>query len=105
VREARAGTGRFALSRIVIVVLAADCDDRLRPGEDHGVLRHLLRFSVVALPLTFLPILLVANDSTYMGRYRNGRFSNVLGILYFILILAIAVSAIPLLIVTNGGQG
>ena len=40
-----------------------------------------------------------------MGRYRNGRFSNALGILYFILILAIAVSAIPLLIVTNGGQG
>jgi manganese transport protein len=62
-------------------------------------------FSVVALPLTFLPILLVANDPTYMGRYRNGRFSNVLGVLYFILILAIAVSAIPLMILTNGGQG
>jgi Mn2+/Fe2+ NRAMP family transporter len=62
-------------------------------------------FSVVALPLTFLPILLVANDPTYMGRYRNGRFSNVLGVAYFILILAIAVSAIPLMILTNGGQG
>jgi hypothetical protein len=29
----------------------------------------------------------------------------VLGVLYFILILAIAVSAIPLMIITNGGQG
>ena len=26
-------------------------------------------FSVVALPLTYLPILLVANDKAYMGRY------------------------------------
>ena len=62
-------------------------------------------FSVVALPLTFLPVLLVANDPTYMGRYRNGRLSNVLGIVYFILILAVAVSAIPLMLLTNGGQG
>jgi manganese transport protein len=59
----------------------------------------------VALPLTFLPILLVANDPVYMGRYRNGRVSNALGILYFVLILAIALTAIPLLIFTNGGTG
>ena len=62
-------------------------------------------FSVVALPLTFLPILLVANDPAYMGSNRNSRFSNVIGIVYFVLILAIAVSAIPLMILTNGGQG
>jgi len=55
--------------------------------------------------LTFLPILLVANDPTYMGRYTNGRISNALGIVYFALILVIAVSAIPLLLITNGGQG
>jgi Mn2+/Fe2+ NRAMP family transporter len=62
-------------------------------------------FSVVALPLTYLPILLVANDRTYMGDQVNGRFANVLGVLYFILILAIAVSAIPLMLITHGGQG
>ena len=62
-------------------------------------------FSVVALPLTFLPILLVANDPVYMGRHRNKRFSNVMGVAYFVLILVIAVSAIPLMILTNGGQG
>ena len=28
-------------------------------------------FSVVALPLTYLPILLVANDRTYMGDARR----------------------------------
>jgi hypothetical protein len=40
-----------------------------------------------------------------MGRHRNGRFSNVVGIAYFVLILAIALSAIPLMLLSNGGQG
>jgi Mn2+/Fe2+ NRAMP family transporter len=62
-------------------------------------------FSVVALPLTYLPILLIANDRTYMGRHTNGRLANVLGVVYFAIILLIAVAAIPLLLVTNGGQG
>ena len=62
-------------------------------------------FSVVALPLTFLPILLVANDPTYMGEHTNGTLANVLGVVYFVLILAIAVPAIPLMLITNGGQG
>ena len=29
-------------------------------------------FSVVALPLTYIPILLVANDAAYMGEYATG---------------------------------
>jgi Mn2+/Fe2+ NRAMP family transporter len=60
---------------------------------------------VVALPLTYLPILLIANDRTYMGSNVNGRLANVLGVFYFFVIIAIALAAIPLLIVTNGGQG
>ena len=60
---------------------------------------------MVALPLTYLPILLVANDRSYMGRDRNGRLANVLGVVYFVVILAIAVAAIPLMLLTNGGQG
>ena len=62
-------------------------------------------FSVVALPLTYLPILLVANDRTYMGAHANGRLANVLGVVYFVVILLIAISAIPLMLLTNGGQG
>ena len=62
-------------------------------------------FSVVALPLTYLPILLVANDRTYMGSNANGRLANVLGVFYFVVIIAIAIAAIPLLLITNGGQG
>jgi len=94
---------RFALSWIVIFLLALGI---VMTGYDPvKITEYSVIFSVVALPLTFLPILLVANDPVYMGNYRNGRFSNVLGVAYFILILAIAVSAIPLMILTNGGQG
>jgi manganese transport protein len=62
-------------------------------------------FSVVALPLTYLPILLVANDKAYMGSYANGRLANVLGILYLVIIMIVAVTAIPLMLLTNLGQG
>ena len=62
-------------------------------------------FSAVALPLTYLPILLVANDRAYMREYANGRLANALGIFYFIVIMIIAVSAIPLMLLTNMGQG
>ena len=49
-------------------------------GVDPVVLtEYAVIFSVVALPLTYVPILLVANDRAYMGRYRNGRLANVLG--------------------------
>ena len=62
-------------------------------------------FSVVALPLTYLPILLVANDRAYMGRYVNGRLANVFGIGYLVVILLVAVAAIPLMFLSNMGQG
>jgi Mn2+/Fe2+ NRAMP family transporter len=62
-------------------------------------------FSVVALPLTYLPILLVANDRAYMGRYRNGRLANVFGTFYLAVLFVIAVAAIPLLVASNMGQG
>ena len=62
-------------------------------------------FSVVALPLTYLPILLVANDRAYMGPHRNGTLANVFGIFYLVVILVIAVAAIPLLVLSNMGRG
>ncbi|MDX6485115.1 MAG: manganese transport protein [Gaiellaceae bacterium] len=102
-RERPSGAPRFALSWIVIFVLALGI---VMTGYDPvKITEYSVIFSVVALPLTFLPILLVANDPTYMGRFRNGRLANVLGVVYFLLILAISVSAIPLLILSNGGQG
>ena len=61
-------------------------------------------FSAVALPLTYFPILVVANDRTYMGKHVNGRLANTLGSIYLVVIVVVAVVAIPLMIVTRAGQ-
>jgi Mn2+/Fe2+ NRAMP family transporter len=97
-----AGAPRFTLTWIVLLGLALAI---VMTGVDPVVLtEYAVIFSVVALPLTYLPILLVANDETYMGAYRNGRVSNALGILYLGVIMVVALTAIPLMIVTNAGQ-
>jgi manganese transport protein len=102
-KERPADAPRFTLSWLVIFALALLI---VMTGYDPVKLtEYSVIFSVVALPLTYLPILLVANDHTYMGANVNGKLANVLGVLYFIVILVIAVAAIPLLVLTNGGQG
>jgi Mn2+/Fe2+ NRAMP family transporter len=98
-----AGAPRFTLTWMVLLVLALGV---VATGVDPVQLtEYAVIFSVVALPLTYLPILLVANDRSYMGRYVNGRVANTLGIVYFVLILLISSTAIPLMILTNVGQG
>ena len=61
-------------------------------------------FSAVALPLTYLPILIVANDPDYMGEHTNGRFANALGVVTLVFVLIAALAAIPLLIWTGMGR-
>ena len=61
-------------------------------------------FSAVALPLTYFPILVVANDTDYMGQHTNKALANVLGTVFLVVILVAAVAAIPLLIYTRMGQ-
>jgi Mn2+/Fe2+ NRAMP family transporter len=102
-KERPAAASRFTLTWVVIFALALLV---VMTGYDPVKLtEYSVIFSVVALPLTYLPILLIANDRTYMGSKVNGKLANVLGFLYFILILAIAVAAIPLMLITHGGQG
>jgi Mn2+/Fe2+ NRAMP family transporter len=61
-------------------------------------------FSAIALPLTYFPILVVANDPDYMGKHVNGRLTNVLGTVFLGLILVASVAAIPLMIITKMGR-
>jgi hypothetical protein len=48
-------------------------------------------------------VLLIARDRTFMGEYANGRLANTIGPLYLMIITAVAVAAIPLLLITQGG--
>ena len=61
--------------------------------------------SVVILPLTYLPVLLVARDPSFMGEHANGPVASFFGWLYLAVIVVIALAAIPLLIATNAGGG
>jgi Mn2+/Fe2+ NRAMP family transporter len=68
------------------------------------VTEYSVVFSAVALPLTYFPILVVANDPGYMGDKVNGRLSNGLGQVYLVLVTVAAVAAIPLMLLTKAGR-
>jgi manganese transport protein len=62
-------------------------------------------FSILVLPLTYLPLLLLAGDKKYMREHANGPLAKTLGWLYFAIITAAAIAALPLFILTSGGNG
>jgi len=96
------GAPRFTLTWLVLLVLGLGL---VMTGVDPVQLtEYAVIFSAVALPLTYIPILLVANDRSYMREYVNGRLANVLGVFYLVVIVIIALTAVPLLILTNAGQ-
>jgi manganese transport protein len=68
------------------------------------VTEYSVVFSAVALPLTYFPILVVANDPDYMGDKVNGRIGNALGTVYLVLVTLAATAAIPLMVLTKAGQ-
>ncbi|MFI0796168.1 NRAMP family divalent metal transporter [Micromonospora rubida] len=65
---------------------------------------YMLIISAVALPLTYLPILIVANDRTYLGDRVNGPVLNLLGAVFLLIIVAASVAAIPLAVLTRMGR-
>jgi Mn2+/Fe2+ NRAMP family transporter len=98
-----AGAPRFTLAWIVMLVLGFLI---VVTGVDPVLVTEIsVIFSVVALPLTYVPILLVANDRAYMGSHANGPVANVFGVFYLLVVVVIAVAAVPLLLLSNLGQG
>jgi Mn2+/Fe2+ NRAMP family transporter len=67
------------------------------------VTEYSIVLSAAALPLTYFPILVIANDADYMGDKTNGRWVNAIGFIYLVLLVVIAVATIPLMIITKGG--
>jgi Mn2+/Fe2+ NRAMP family transporter len=97
-----AQAARFHIAMIVCLLIGGGI---LATGVDPIQVTELsVVFSAVALPLTYLPILIVANDPEYMGDEVNGRIRNGLGVIFLVIILIAAVAAIPLLIVSGMGS-
>jgi Mn2+/Fe2+ NRAMP family transporter len=61
-------------------------------------------FGMVVMPWTYYPILRAAADSQLMGRYANSRIYIAFATLFLVLICVAALAAIPLLVMTHGGQ-
>lgn len=97
-----AQAARFHVAMIVCLLVGIGI---LATGVDPvSVTEFSVVFSAVALPLTYLPILIVANDRQYMGDDVNGRLTNAVGLVYLAIIVVAAVAAIPLMIVTGMGS-
>jgi manganese transport protein len=69
------------------------------------VVEYSIVFSVVVLPFTYFPVLMVARDKRIMREYANGRLGNALGWFYLFFIALAAAAAIPLFVLTHAGQG
>lgn len=96
-----AEAARFHLVMIVGLVVAVGV---LMTGVDPvAVTEFSVVFSAVALPLTYLPILIVSNDPAYMGEHTNSRLLNAVGQVYLVIILIASLAAIPLMVITRQG--
>jgi Mn2+/Fe2+ NRAMP family transporter len=92
---------RFHL--VVMLSIAVAATIGLTTLDPIKVTEYSIVLSAAALPLTYFPILVVANDPDYMGSKVNSRFMNLLGSAYLVLLVVIAVATIPLMIATKAG--
>jgi manganese transport protein len=96
------GAPRFTIAWVVMFALAFVI---ISTGVDPVlVTEYSVVLSVVALPFTYLPVLLVARDRAFMGEHANGRLATSLGWVYLVVITLVAFAAIPLILATNAGS-
>jgi len=93
---------RFTLSWLLIfglalLILATNVD----PVE---VTEYAVVFSVVVLPLTYLPILLVARDRDVMGEHASNPVQTALAWVFLAVIVVVALAAVPLMYLSRMGQ-
>ena len=96
-----AEAARFHLTMIVGLLVAVGV---LMTGVDPVlVTEYSVVFSAIALPLTYLPILVVANDPQYMGEHVNSRVVNAAATAMLVVVVLASVAAVPLLLLPGGG--
>jgi len=92
---------RFTLSLVAFALIAFAV---VQTGIDPvSLTEYAVIFSMPVLPLTYLPILLVADDRSLMKEHANGMIARTLGWSYFGIICVLAVAAPILFTATNGG--
>lgn len=91
----------FSLGYVVMILIAvATAYTRVDPIQLTTV---TMAAAAVALPFTFLPLLIVANDREYVGEQRNRAALNLVAILVLAMLCLVTVAAIPLYLLSGGG--
>ena len=68
------------------------------------VTEYSIVLSAAALPLTYFPILVIANDPAYVGEeHTNGRMLNAIATVYLVILLLVSLAVLPLIVITRGG--
>ncbi|MCA1833816.1 MAG: NRAMP family divalent metal transporter [Actinomycetota bacterium] len=93
---------RFHAVVILSVIMAAMVG--LTTIDPIKVTEYSIVLSAAALPLTYFPILVIANDPDYVGEKTNSKFLNVIAFSYLVLLVIVALATIPLMIATKGGS-
>jgi Mn2+/Fe2+ NRAMP family transporter len=92
---------RFHL--VVLLTIARAAGLGLTTIDPIKVTEYSIVLAAAALPLTYFPILVVANDREFMRDQRNSRFVNCVGMVYLVLLVMISIATIPLMIITKAG--
>jgi manganese transport protein len=100
--KAPVNAARFHATVLASIVLGAMVV--LTTIDPIKVTEYSIVFSAAALPLTYFPILVVANDPAYMGEKTNRPFANALATVYLVILTVAALAAVPLMLATKAGQ-
>jgi Mn2+/Fe2+ NRAMP family transporter len=92
---------RFHLVVIVSIILSVGLV--LTTIDPIKVTEYSIVLSAAALPLTYFPILVIANDRAYMGEHVNSKVTNAVGFAYLVLLFVVSIATIPLMIWTRVG--
>jgi Mn2+/Fe2+ NRAMP family transporter len=85
------------LSLCVAVLIALSTLDPI------AVTEYSIVLAAAALPLTYMPILIVANDPAYMKDKTNSMFLNAIAFVFLVVLVIVSIATIPLMIWTKGG--
>lgn len=94
---------RFTITWILLFVAALAIV--LSGIEVMTLVEFAILFSILVLPLTYLPLLVLSGDRKLMREHANGRFAKTLGWFYFAVVTIAAIAALPLYLLTSGGNG
>jgi Mn2+/Fe2+ NRAMP family transporter len=96
------GAARFHV--VILIALAVATVIAISGVDPVKVTEYSIVLSAAALPLTYFPILVIANDPAYMGsQHTNGRALNALATVYLVILILVSVATVPLMIITKAG--